>query len=139
MANNFDGSYQPSFREASNFNGIAEHVAALDERSKTFATREDLLVLKNEIIAEVRAITDKCYDSTSSVTYWAIGTVSLACLTLTVSIGLAVYNATSSNTNLQKTNSVQQVAQIQPTTPAPQRVEIAITVNGEKVSTGVRK
>lgn len=46
MANNFDGSYQPSFREASNFNGIAEHVAALDERSKTFATREDLLVLK---------------------------------------------------------------------------------------------
>lgn len=140
-----DGALSPSLQET---------VIALNERSKNFVTREDLLRFKDEFISEIRTMATaqvrrcedmcdtrvgRCEGNVSAVTRWAIGTVSLACITLTTSIGLAVYNAASSNTNLQKTNSVQQVAQIQPTTPTPQRVEIVITVNGEKVSTDVKK
>lgn len=137
MVDHFDGSCQSSLREIANFNGIAEHVAALDERSKTFATREDLFKFKNEIIAEVRAITDKCYDNSSIITRWSIGTVAIACITLSASIGVAVYNVFFTTTAPQQPASIPQIAQIQPM--PPQRVEIVITVNGEKVSTVVKK
>ena len=131
MVDHFDGSCQSSLREIANFNGIAEHVAALDERSKTFATREDLFKFKNEIIAEVRAITDKCYDNSSIITRWSIGTVAIACITLAVSIGLAVYNAAWTKTAPQPSISSSQSAPIQQL--QPQRIELVITVNGEKV------
>lgn len=117
-----DGAVTPSLNET---------VIALNERSKSFATREDLLKFKDEIVKEVHSSIAKCYDNTSSVTRWAVGTVAVACLTLAVSIGLAVYNAASPKTASQPPISAALAAPIQQL--QPQRIELVITVNGDEV------
>lgn len=135
----FDGSIQSSNTAGQNFSiegsithSLTDTVAALNERSKTFATREDLLKFKDEIVHELHSSMLRCYDTTSTVTRWAVGTVAIAAITLAVSIGIAVYNATfSQDTNPQPTISATEVAPIQQL--PPQRIELVITVNGEQV------
>lgn len=117
--------------------GLNATIAAIDERTKHFATREDLKDLKDEILQAVDTRLSTSTSRTDDLIKWAIGTVCTAALTLIVAIVGASISAYSAFT--EKTVSTAGSAKVLHASPEPQRVEIVITVNGEEVKTNVKK
>ena len=151
----FDGSDQ-SLNDATRKSSIVgalspslqETVIALNERSKTFVTREDLKDFKDEILQAVDnrlSTMEQRMDQqisasvtrTDGLIKWAIGTVCMASMTLLVAIAGAAISAYSAFTE-KTVNAPVYSSSFQPT-PVPQRVEIVITVNGEEVTTDVKE
>lgn len=111
-------------------------IATLMERSTGLARRDELNSLKSEVFMEVTQRLERTDQKTASITRWAIGTICVAALTLTVAIigaTVSVYSAVSERSSQQVSVAATPLASI-PSTNYPiqnYRVDIVLSIKGD--------
>lgn len=111
-------------------------LATLLERSIGLAKREELNLLKSEVLLEVSRRLDQNDQKTSSVTRWAIGTVCVAALTLTVAIigaTISVYSTVSGRSAQQVPVAASAPVVLPPTASnyvQHHRIDVVVSVDG---------
>lgn len=112
-----------------------KQIAVLSARSEGYARRDELKDLKNEVLREVNSRIDHVDEKSGSITRWAIGTICVAALTLTMAIVGATISIFASFVNRTPNSAPVVSVPVAPVSAPPtstHRVDIVLTVDSAR-------